>query len=243
FPLIHLAETDSTNRYLQDLCAHEEVKEMTTVTADYQTSGRGQRGNSWEGAPGQNLLFSVVLYPVFLEANQQFLISQIVTLAIKEGLEQYTDEVSIKWPNDIYWREKKICGILIENDLMGRHISRSIAGIGLNINQERFESLAPNPVSLRQITGKAHDLQEVLQGILQRLHFYYEQLRRGEAETVSTLYKASLFRREGFHPYKDANGIFQARIFNIEPDGKLILEDADGHRRDYIFKEVEYLLT
>ena len=151
-PLIHINETNSTNNYLQSLCSEQKVEELTVVVADFQTSGRGQRGNSWESDPGKNLLFSTVIFPEFLEARRQFLISQIISLAIKEELDTYTTDISIKWPNDIYWKEKKICGMLIENDLMGRNISQSIIGIGININQEIFHSSAPNPVSLLQIT-------------------------------------------------------------------------------------------
>ena len=129
-PLIHISETNSTNSYLQTLCAKQQgVAAFTTVVADFQTSGRGQRGNSWESEPKKNLLFSFVLFPDFLEARRQFLISQIVSLAIKEELDSYADDFSIKWPNDIYWKDKKICGMLIENDLMGRNISQSISGI------------------------------------------------------------------------------------------------------------------
>lgn len=147
-PLIHINETNSTNNYLQSLCSEQKVEELTVIVADFQTSGRGQRGNSWESDPGKNLLFSTVIFPEFLEARRQFLISQIISLAIKEELDTYTSDISIKWPNDIYWKEKKICGMLIENDLMGRNINQSIAGIGININQEIFHSSAPNPVSL-----------------------------------------------------------------------------------------------
>ena len=135
-PLIHLEETDSTNKYLNELCNKQCVEELTTITADFQTSGRGQRGNSWESEAGQNLMFSFVLYPTFLKARRQFLLSQIISLAIKEELERYVSNISIKWPNDIYWKDKKICGMLIENDLTGVHISRSITGIGINVNQE-----------------------------------------------------------------------------------------------------------
>ena len=129
-PLIHISETNSTNSYLQALCSKQQgVAAFTTVVADFQTSGRGQRGNSWESEPKKNLLFSFVLFPDFLEARRQFLISQIVSLAIKEELDSYADDFSIKWPNDIYWKDKKICGMLIENDLMGRNISQSISGL------------------------------------------------------------------------------------------------------------------
>ena len=217
-PLIHISETNSTNSYLQTFCAKEKTEEFTTVATDYQTSGRGQRGNSWESEPHKNLLFSFVLFPEFLEARRQFLISQIVSLAIKEELDTYTDDVSIKWPNDIYWKEKKICGILIENDLIGRNISRSIAGIGININQEEFHN------------------------IMLRVQSYYYQLKKNDTSSIVTQYEKSLFRKEGMHRYKDANGEFLARIVYVEPEGRLILEDERQIKRGYMFKEVEYLL-
>ena len=180
FPIIGLEETDSTNRYLSDLCDNAPTApiEYTTVTARFQTSGKGQRGNSWESEAGQNLLFSTVLYPRFVEARRQFVLSQIVSLAVKEELDTYTEGISIKWPNDIYWHEKKICGMLIENVLEGNRIGRCIPGIGINLNQTVFRSPAPNPVSLKQITGRDYDAPTVLDGFLCRLHTYYEALRR-----------------------------------------------------------------
>lgn len=241
-PLIHISETNSTNNYLQSLCSKQKVEELTVVVADFQTSGRGQRGNSWESDSGKNLLFSIVIFPEFLEARRQFLISQIISLAIKEELDTYTTDISIKWPNDIYWKEKKICGMLIENDLMGRNISQSIAGIGININQETFHSFAPNPVSLRQITGKEFDLFEILKNIVLRIQSYYSLLKKGNTESIVCQYEMSLFRKEGMHRFKDANGEFLARIIRVEPEGRLILEDEMLNKRGYMFKEVEYLL-
>ena len=241
-PLIHISETNSTNNYLQSLCSKQKVEELTVVVADFQTSGRGQRGNSWESDSGKNLLFSIVIFPEFLEARRQFLISQIISLAIKEELDTYTTDISIKWPNDIYWKEKKICGILIENDLMGRNISQSIAGIGININQETFHSFAPNPVSLRQITGKEFDLFEILKNIVLRIQSYYSLLKKGNTESIVCQYEMSLFRKEGMHRFKDANGEFLARIICVETEGRLILEDEILNKRGYMFKEVEYLL-
>lgn len=241
-PLIHISETNSTNSYLQTLCARQRVEELTTVIADYQTSGRGQRGNSWESDAEKNLLFSFVLFPHFLEARRQFLISQIVSLAIKEELDTYTTDISIKWPNDIYWREKKICGMLIENDLMGQHISQSITGIGININQELFYSSAPNPVSLLQITGTQQDVFGILRNIMLRIQSYYDLLPKDNTEFIANRYEKALFRKEGLHRYRDANGEFLARIASVEPEGKLILEDEMQTQRGYMFKEVEYLL-
>ena len=174
--IIHLDETQSTNSYLNNFCLEQEVSELTTVWANFQTAGRGQRGNSLESEPNANLLFSFVLHPSFIEARQQFHISQIVALSIQEALSQYTDDITIKWPNDIYWKNKKIAGILIENDLCGHHISRSIAGIGLNINQQKFISDAPNPVSLYQIIGQTFNRRELLDTILDKVSASYDLL-------------------------------------------------------------------
>lgn len=240
-PLIHISETNSTNNYLQTLCAQQRVEELTTVIADYQTSGRGQRGNSWESDAEKNLLFSFVLFPRFLEARRQFLISQIISLAIKEELDMYTTDISIKWPNDIYWREKKIGGMLIENDLMGQHISQSITGVGININQEAFYSSAPNPVSLLQITGMKQDVFEILRNIMLRIQSYYALLQKGNTKFIANRYEKALFRKEGLHRYKDVHGEFSARIVSVEPEGKLILEDEAKTLREYLFKEVQYI--
>lgn len=245
FPLISLDETDSTNRYLTQYCNEHpaETSDFTTVVADFQTAGKGQRGNSWESEKGKNLMFSIAMFPTFIEAKNQFVLSEIVSLAVKEELDTCTDGISIKWPNDIYWNKKKICGILIEHELEGRCLSRSIAGIGLNINQEVFRSNAPNPVSLRQITGREHDRATLLQGILTRLHRYYTQLQQeGNSNTVDMRYHQSLFRREGYHPYQDSDGRFMARLLRVEADGRLVLEDEGGRERSYLFKQVQHIL-
>ena len=244
YPLIALDETDSTNRYISQLCneLQESVAELTTVTAEFQTAGKGQRGNTWEAERGKNLLFSFVLYPTFLEARRQFILSQIVSLSIKEELDRWSDEITIKWPNDIYWRDKKICGILIENDLSGHFIGRSISGIGINVNQEAFHSSAPNPVSLQQITGKQYEIFGILRNIMLRVQSYYELLRNDDTEFIANRYEKALFRKEGMHRYKDPDGEFFARIVCVEPEGRLILEDETLRKRGYMFKEVEYLL-
>ncbi|NDV83047.1 biotin--[acetyl-CoA-carboxylase] ligase [Bacteroides sp. 51] len=242
-PVIYLPETDSTSNYLTALSTKEKLEEFTVIKADYQTAGKGQRGNSWESAKGQNLLFSIILYPNFLEIRKQFLLSQAIALAIKEELDTFSDGFSIKWPNDIYWKEQKICGILIENDLLGSSIQKSIAGIGININQQQFHSQAPNPVSLWQITGKEHDSTAILNGIIHRIMDNYALLKEGEAQEVSECYHQSLFRKEGTHAYSDHSGEFMASIVCVKPQGTLILRDLDGKEREYAFKEVQYSLT
>ena len=239
---IFLEETASTNSYLQTLCDRERQDDLTCVYTTYQSAGRGQRGNSWESERGKNLLFSFVVYPNFLEARRQFILSQITALALKETLSQYADGIRIKWPNDIYWNDRKLCGTLIENDLTGCRLGRSVSGTGVNLNQERFLSDAPNPVSLRQITGKSYNPETILHQILERVTDHYTRLKAEHAGRIASLYKENLYRKHGLHPYKDSNGPFNAYIKDIEPDGKLVLEDETGNMRKYLFKEVEYIL-
>lgn len=241
--MIHLTETDSTSNYLNRLSEESCVEEFAVVRADFQTSGKGQRGNSWESERGKNLLFSFVLYPAFLEIRHQFLLSKLISLSVKEALDEYADGFSIKWPNDIYWKQQKICGMLIENDLMGTKLQKSIAGIGINVNQQKFCSDAPNPVSLWQITRKEHSINQLLDAIMKRARNYYKLLQEGKSEEISCRYHNSLFRKKGYHLYKDASGEFSAQIIRVEPDGYLILEDDKGTERRYAFKEVQYLLT
>lgn len=239
---IYLEETTSTNSCLQELCTRNRLDDFACVYTTFQSAGRGQRGNVWESEKGKNLLFSVVVHPDFLEARHQFLLSQITALALEETLSQYTDGITIKWPNDIYWNDKKICGTLIENELAGSRLLRSIAGTGVNLNQERFLSDAPNPVSLKQITGRTYDTDKVLLQILDHFTDRYAQLKSGDANGIMSQYKRYMYRKKGLHAYRDANGMFKAYIKDVEPDGRLVLEDETGNIRKYLFKEVEYIL-
>lgn len=236
--VIRLAETVSTNNYLRGLLKERPLPEGSLVVTDFQTAGRGQAGNSWESEAGKNLTFSIVIYPEIIAANEQFLISQITALSVKETLSEYTEHIRVKWPNDIYWNDRKLCGMLIENDLAGHTIHCSICGIGMNINQKEFFSDAPNPVSLTQITKQEYDLNEVLTRF--RHHFYrlYLELLQGKTESIRRQYRNLLYRGEGFHCYKDENGTFEAEIKDIAPTGHLILRLRDGETRRYAFKEV-----
>ena len=232
---------DSTNTKAKQL-AEEGHPTGTLVVAEKQEAGRGRRGRGFESPAGVGIFMTLVLKPDFAP-DRASMLTLIAALAVSKAISEKTgQEAGIKWPNDIYWKEKKICGMLIENDLMGRNISQSIAGIGININQETFHSFAPNPVSLRQITGKEFDLFEILKNIVLRIQSYYSLLKKGNTESIVCQYEMSLFRKEGMHRFKDANGEFLARIICVEPEGRLILEDEILNKRGYMFKEVEYLL-
>ena len=240
--ILWLKETDSTNNHLRRLLDKEQLPEGSLVVTDFQTAGKGQVGNSWESEAGMNLMFSILLYPDFIPANRQFLISQIASLSVKETLDAYTDFIQVKWPNDIYWKDRKICGMLIENDLSGQLLYCSIIGIGLNLNQSLFRSNAPNPISLTQITGKKYDREEVLNRFLRIFFQYYCLLLQEKEEEVRTAYMQALYHGEGYHRYRDGQGQFEARIQVIEPTGHLILQLRDGEQRRYAFKEVTTLV-
>lgn len=248
FPLIQLEQTDSTNRYLTSLCdeRHDNVEPFTTVMADYQSAGKGQRGNSWESEAGANLTFSFVLYPSFLSAKKQFVISQIVSLGIVNVLRKYVDEgTSVKWPNDIYYHDKKICGMLVEVYLEGMNLGRCVCGIGLNVNQEVFLSNAPNPVSLCKIIGRKVDRMTLLYGVMEEIQGLYSKLKEDNeavGKELSKYYFQHLYRKEGYHRYKDKNGEFMAKLIQVEPDGRLLLEDDDQNQRSYLFKEIQYII-
>jgi BirA family biotin operon repressor/biotin-[acetyl-CoA-carboxylase] ligase len=229
--IVHIAQTNSTNQWLREQGGEEDM----VVWADYQTAGRGQGSNHWESERGKNLTFSMLIHPQGIPANRQFSISMAVSLAICEALGQYIGDLSIKWPNDIYWRNGKICGILIENTLHGTMIRDCIIGVGLNVNQRTFQSDAPNPVSLWQICEYETDCELLLKGILRSFGKYLGQ-------DVKELYISMLYRRRGFHPYADQQGAFMAEIVDVEDDGHLLLRDDNGLQRRYAFKEVTYII-
>ncbi|MBP5317782.1 MAG: biotin--[acetyl-CoA-carboxylase] ligase [Paludibacteraceae bacterium] len=236
---IHLKETDSTNTWLQNYARREAPEEGLLVYTDFQTAGRGQMGNHWESEPDSNLLFSLLLRPRQLPANAQFVLSQAVALGVCDFFSGFGEGFSIKWPNDIYWHDRKIGGILIENDLEGSLVGRSYIGIGLNINQQRFYSDAPNPVSLMQITGRQHDLDDCLRRVWSAIADRYAQLT--EAERLRADYLARLYQYGTDALYFDAQGVFEGRIETVEPSGHLVVRKKSGVRARYFFKEIGFI--
>ena len=239
--IIKLQETRSTNTYLDSIDTECPQQEGCVVTTHTQSAGRGQRGNSWEAEPGKNLTFSYLLRPDGVAPQEQFILSQAVSLAVVDVLSRYAQGFSVKWPNDIYYHDSKIAGILIEHNLSGMSISRTIVGIGLNINQQQFISDAPNPISLQQITGREYDLDAILAEVLEATTIRYAQCV-GDRKQLQLDYAAALYRKDGFYPYRDAQGEFMATIREVQPDGYLVLCDTDGRVRQYAFKEVAFII-
>ncbi len=239
--IIRLSDTASTNDYLlglntdQDLC----------VVADYQSAGKGMGTNTWESEPGKNLLFSILLHPTWLPINKQYLLSMAEAVAIVEVL---GDGFEIKWPNDIYYGDKKLSGTRIDINLQGSTLKDVIIGTGINVNQEVFLSDAPNPVSLKNITGQEHDRDILLRDILKRFSVYYTKLQKdflrpsldGMRSWLDYQYHKHLYRRTGLHAYADKDGTFQAEIVRVAENGIITLRRNDGALSNYEFKELRF---
>ena len=235
---IYIEEIDSTNNLLREMVRKERLPEFQVVYADFQTTGKGQTGNSWESEKGKNLLFSILFYPVHISIDEHFILSQLVALSVVEVLNEITSGFQVKWPNDIYFGDKKAGGILIENSLQGNKISSSVAGIGINVNQAVFRSDAPNPVSLFQLTGKELNREKLLEKVCERTELNY---KFSTFDKLREKYISCLYRGKGFFPYKTENEMFNASIKSISPDGKLTLQTETGETKEFYFKEVEFV--
>lgn len=240
--IIEIESVGSTNAWM---CEHAKTETGDClVFAREQTAGRGQRGNTWESEPGKNLTASLLLHPKGIEPARQFTVSEAVALAVVDLLAEIGLEALVKWPNDIYVEGRKICGILIEHSIMGRSILHTIAGVGINVNQEIFRSDAPNPVSVFRLTGKTLEIRHLAERLASLVG---ERLSEGEAcpDNLHSRFLSNLWRGDGkFYPFIDKNEAkaFEARVHSIAPDGILTLEDKGGELRRYAFKEVEFVL-
>lgn len=244
--IITLPTAASTNTSLAAIAASS--PHGTVVSTRCQTAGRGQRGNSWESAPGKNVTMSVLIKPSGILAREQFAVSEAVSIAIVTVLQRYITgrRVSVKWPNDIYVDDCKICGILIENSLTGNRIGHSIAGIGININQDRFISDAPNPISLYQITGEVRPLDNIEREFIAEILDKVTIIDTAEGrENLHRVYLSNLWRNDDYYPYIDtATGSrINARIVDVAPTGHLTVAIApDDRNATYAFKEIVAIL-
>jgi BirA family biotin operon repressor/biotin-[acetyl-CoA-carboxylase] ligase len=217
-----------------------EMKDRSVIVTGRQTRGRGQEGNSWESEPGKNICMTVVFRPRELPAGEQFAISMVVALGTRDLVARHVEGCTIKWPNDIYAGDRKIAGVLIEHVVTGNTISLSLCGVGLNVNQTRFTSDAPNPVSLALLTGGELSTRQVLEELLAAIDGRYRSLP--DARGLRRDYLAALYRREGTHAWEDREGRFRASIRGVDAYGQLVLEDEGGGQRVYGFKEVKHVL-
>lgn len=235
----YVRTTDSTNKLMKQMLSVGKLPAFYAVRAGFQSAGKGQAGNSWESESGANILCSILLYPHTIALEKHFILSQLVSVAIVNVLRRFQIECKIKWPNDIYWNDRKIGGVLIENSLRSGRIENSIIGVGLNINQKVFVSNAPNPVSVRQITGKKYSLRPLFEELVSEVEKMYHT---GHAE-IKSVYLENLYRGITYYPFRKPGGeTFQARINSIADDGCLYLETTNGLQDGYYFKEIEFVI-
>jgi BirA family transcriptional regulator, biotin operon repressor / biotin---[acetyl-CoA-carboxylase] ligase len=237
--IIKIATLDSTNTYAATL--PKDLAEGTIIWALDQTAGRGQADNKWESEPGKNLTFSIILHPTFLSPIHQFYLSKVISLAVVDFVALFTDNVSIKWPNDIYVVDKKIAGILIENAIEGETISQSVAGIGININQQKFSAYAPNPLSLKQLTNKEFDLEEMLDLQYDLIAYRYSLLKENKLKIIDENYHDALYQLNVTKQYLAYGKIFSGNIVGVEANGTLLICDESKKIHKFLHKEVEYL--
>ena len=230
------------------------LPDCSIFAARRQTAGRGQRGNRWESRPGENLTFSLLLKPVSVPVRAQFIVSEAVALGITDYLAEAGAEAKVKWPNDIYVGDRKICGVLIENYLSGDFLADSVVGIGLNLNQKEFDPSLPNPTSLSLVTGASYILEDELESLVSHILSHYRSLgdpyRRNylEARYLKKLYRRGEWAEFEEMPQNDVpvekrqGRRFKARILGIDPSDFLLLERTDGTVVSYAFKEIKYII-
>ncbi|WP_136479941.1 biotin--[acetyl-CoA-carboxylase] ligase [Cognatitamlana onchidii] len=240
--IIKLSATKSTNSYLRELCTQENLDDYTVVIAGEQTEGRGQMGTQWQAQSNKNLTFSVFKSYGKMEIEGQFYISMVVALSILKTLQMLSiSGLKVKWPNDILSAEKKICGVLIENVIKQRHISASVVGIGLNVNQTQFENL-PKASSLKSITGIHYNLDELAILIIKRLKVYFDKLASGQFQEIKRAYESHLFRKNKPSTFKSSAGnTFVGFITGVSDSGKLEILEENQVTKLYDLKEVSLL--
>jgi BirA family biotin operon repressor/biotin-[acetyl-CoA-carboxylase] ligase len=250
-PFIELQSVDSTNKYAMQLVQAEHLpngqapQHGAVFFTLKQTSGKGQRGKNWISEPGANLTMSVILNPYPLKLTEQFILSACVALSVHQFFSKYAgDDTRIKWPNDIYWRDRKAGGILIESVVSSRQAGDNnwkwaIAGIGININQTAFPAELPNPVSLKQITGKNFNLTDLAKDLCSVLEKNYQLAISGGSGIILSQYQTHLYKKDQLVKLKKGSRVFETTIRGVSTNGRLITENAIEELFD--FGEVQWL--
>ena len=238
--LFFLPKCHSTNDIAAELYEKGLMSPGAVIITDHQLSGKGQRGNRWVSEPGQNLTFSFVLVPDFLKPEQNFYLNMVTSLALTDLLLDLGDLFSIKWPNDLYFREKKVGGILIENTILSGKISSSVIGIGLNVNQTAFPGLV-NAISLKQIFTKSFDLNDILNTLLRCLDNRWRSLYRNQYENLKSDYLNRLFGYQKMLKFRVGDRNIKGFLVGIDPVGRLVVR-MEGEEKKFTFQEIKFLI-
>ena len=241
--LIILKEVDSTNTFLKNMLSNSKpVPEGTVIMAESQFAGRGQQQNRWHSEDGKNLTLSLLLKPSFLAISDQFDLTRAVSLGVYDALKPLLgDSLKIKWPNDIYYNDMKLGGMLIENAVQGNQIKHAVIGIGLNINQASFPDVVPNAISVRQILQQDYDLQLILSHICKHIEAWYLKLKAGQVNVVRKEYLSRLYWLNEFKRFRSSAAEFEGRIINVQANGILVVQNRIETELMFNFKEIEFL--
>ncbi len=237
--LILLDDVESTNSYLANLTQQQKLADGTVVWAQFQWAGKGQRENHWQSEKGKNLTFSILYFPKNIKVGQEFLLMQSVSVGIAKYLKQYCDAVKVKWPNDIYVAERKIAGILIENNIKGEHLSQVIIGVGLNVNQQHFFELSSKATSLAKELNYFMVLKETFDSLLTAIENAYLQWQYGNNKTTEQNYLKLLYKLHEWHEYTLPEGKkLWGKIVAVLPSGHLEVETRNGEKLHFAHKEI-----
>ena len=238
----HFEKLDSTNAYLQRQQSECDIRNWV-VSTEEQTAGKGMGSNGWESEVGKNLTFSLAVDMSFLPAERQFLLSEAVPLGIVEVLDTVlpADKISIKWPNDLVYENRKLAGILINSTIKVNMMDVSIIGIGLNVNQMQFQDWPTHPISLKMITGQTYDLRPLMEQIADRILIKVEQLKSDPA-IIEQEYLKRLFRYQTWADYEVDGKVLRLFMTGIDVFGRLQL--VDEAQQSYLFdiKEIKFVL-
>ena len=246
FPFVELQSVDSTNKYAMNLVHKGMASHGMAIFAHAQTAGLGQRGKTWHSETGKNIALSLIVNPFPIKTFENFKLSYCVAVSVANFLKKIVgDEIKIKWPNDIYWRDRKAGGILIENKVKTSEANNSnwqwaVIGIGLNINQTLFSNDLPNPFSLKQITGKDFDVVELAKSLCAEMNTFFNALITDKSSLLLEQYTSLLYKKDEKVKFKKGLRIFEATIKGVSETGQLITQHAIEERFD--FGEIEWLL-
>jgi len=241
--ILYFDELKSTNATALEMKSQQKIGEGSVIVSGYQQNGKGLDNNQWESEAGKNICLSFCVCPNYVKPEEQFLLNKVVSLAVADLVKEMVPrkEVKIKWPNDVYVGDKKIAGILINNSIQGNEMSSSIVGIGLNVNQRKFLSDAPNPVSLKMLSKKEYDLDWMLHRLCDYINFRFRGLMQNRAK-IESEYLEKLYRFMTYSNYKIDNKAVVAKITGLDKYGKLCLETKEGQEYCCDLKEVEFVI-
>ena len=242
FRFLHLEKVVSTNTYLQEISEPERAR--CVVYADEQTAGKGMGTNVWESEPGLNLTFSMGMDMSFLKAADQFLLSQAVPLGLLDVLDAWlpSDELFVKWPNDLYFGNRKLCGILINSTIHGMDMGVSVVGVGLNVNQMCFQDWPTHPISMKMVLKEEVALEPLLKQLVAAVDRRAQQLRSPEGrEKVKNEYLLRMYRYHQWGGFETRNGFAKLYVDGIDEFGRLVVSDECGTTQVFDIKEIKFI--